>query len=75
MTNEERRQMRMQQIQQFLDSGLSATRWMKLNHMNSATFYLWFNKFREENPERFGAKKRTSSEWIELNRSHRRQAR
>ena len=61
--------MRMQQIQQFLDSGLSATRWMKLNHMSSATFYLWFNKFREEDPERFGTKRQASSEWIELSRS------
>lgn len=67
MTNEERRQMRMRQIEQFLASGMPAAEWMRLNRMSSSTFYLWFNKFRDEDPGRFGRREKPGS-WIEVSR-------
>ncbi len=67
MTNKERRQMRMRQIEQFLASGMPAAEWMRLNRMSSSTFYLWLNKFRDEDPGRFGCREKPGS-WVEVSR-------
>ena len=69
MSPEERRNMRRQQIEQFLASDLNVEEWTKLNHMSQSTFYLWLRRFQQEEPGSFGSESTQRGGWIELSRS------
>ena len=69
MSPEERRNMRRQQIEQFLASDMNVGEWTALNHMSQSTFYLWLRKFQREEPGSFGGESTERGGWIELSRS------
>lgn len=72
MTPAERRHMRFEQIERFLQSDMSATQWAKLNHMHESTFYLWLARYRSEHPSPASPepmqKNRQTTEWIALSK-------
>ena len=69
MNPEERRNMRRQQIEQFLASDMGVMEWTKLNRMSTSTFYLWLHRFQDEDPETFGRREPKGGGWIELSRA------
>ena len=61
----ERKAMRREQIERWLaTSDMSVEQWCKLNRMSTSTFYLWLNKFRDEDPATFG--NRPAPGWVEV---------
>ena len=65
MNLEAHRAMRREQIERWLAAdGMGVVEWCKLNRMATSTFYLWLNRFREEEPEVFG--ERPAKGWIEV---------
>ena len=63
--------MRREQMERWLASdGMTVEEWCRLNRMSTSTFYLWLNKFREEEPESFGQK--AAKGWVEIAREERR---
>ena len=59
MVTKEHRAMRREQMERWLASdGMTVEEWCRLNRMSTSTFYLWLNKFREEEPE---SKRRSDS--------------
>ena len=73
MVTKEHRAMRREQMERWLASdGMTVEEWCRLNRMSTSTFYLWLNKFREEEPESFGQKSSHAavrSEAVEANPS------
>ena len=66
----ERKAMRREQIERWLaTSDMSVEEWCKLNRMSTSTFYLWLNKFRDEDPATFGH--RPAPGWVEVARESR----
>ena len=66
----ERKAMRREQIERWLaTSDMSVEEWCKLNRMSTSTFYLWLNKFRDEDPATFG--RRPAPGWVEVARESR----
>ena len=71
MVAKEHRAMRREQMERWLASdGMTVEEWCRLNRMSTSTFYLWLNKFREEEPESFGQK--AAKGWVEIAREERR---
>ena len=71
MVTKEHRAMRREQMERWLASdGMTVEEWCRLNRMSTSTFYLWLNKFREEEPESFGQK--AAKGWVEIAREERR---
>ena len=69
MVTKEHRAMRREQMERWLASdGMTVED--RLNRMSTSTFYLWLNKFREEEPESFGRK--AAKGWVEIAREERR---
>ena len=61
----ERKAMRRERIERWLATdGMSVEQWCKLNRMSTSTFYLWLNKFRDEDPAAFGS--RPAPGWVEV---------
>lgn len=70
MVTKEHRAMRREQMERWLASdGMTVEEWCRLNRMSTSTFYLWLNKFREEEPESFGQK--AAKGWVEIAREER----
>lgn len=70
MNLEAHRAMRREQIERWLAcDGMGVVEWCKLNRMATSTFYLWLNRFREEEPEVFG--ERPAKGWVEVARQNR----
>ena len=60
MNLEAHRAMRREQIERWLAAdGMGVVEWCRLNRMATSTFYLWLNRFREEEPEVFGERPAT----------------
>lgn len=69
----ERKAMRREQSERWLATdGMSVEQWCRLNRMSTSTFYLWLNKFKDEEPETFGP--RPAKGWIEVARQGRKDA-
>lgn len=66
MTPQERRAMRREQVERYLSSTTTMKSWCELNRVAESTMYAWIARFREEEPDMFGAPR--TSEWIELSR-------
>lgn len=65
MNNAQRKAMRREQMERWLATdGMSVEEWCKLNRMSTSTFYLWLNKFRDEDPATFG--RRPAPGWVEV---------
>ena len=61
----ERKAMRREQIERWLATdGMTVEEWCRLNRMSTSTFYLWLNKFRDEDPATFG--RRPAPGWVEV---------
>lgn len=70
MNLEAHRAMRREQIERWLAAdGMGVVEWCRLNRMATSTFYLWLNRFREEEPEVFG--ERPAKGWVEVARRSR----
>lgn len=71
MVTKEHRAMRREQMERWLASdGMTVEEWCRLNRMSTSTFYLWLNKFREEEPGSFGQK--AAKGWVGIAREERR---
>lgn len=69
MNNKDLRELRRNQVELCLSSGLSIAEWCRLNHIASSTLFYWIGKFRDEEPDGFGASaKSQTSNWIELSK-------
>lgn len=60
---EERRRMRLGQVERMLDSDVTVAEWCKLNHVAESTMYHWLKVYREDS----GGDGRRNG-WIELDR-------
>ena len=73
MDPQARRNMRFEQVERFLASGMQITKWCKLNDMSSSTLYMWLKRYRENEDQRAAEideiqKNKQTTEWIELTR-------
>ena len=67
MNLEAHRAMCREQIERWLAAdGMGVVEWCRLNRMATSSFYLWLNRFREEEPEVFGG--RPAKGWIEVSK-------
>ena len=58
------REMRLQQVERCLDSGMQIKQWCELNKIARSTFYGWLKVYREESK----GKEKSNSDWIEFTR-------
>lgn len=66
---QEIRQTRRRQIEQYLASDMSVVQWCKLNKLSKSTFYKWVERFRHEDPDMFADADQTAGNWLEVTRS------
>lgn len=66
---QEIRQTRRRQIEQYLASDMSVVQWCKLNKLSKSTFYKWVERFRREAPDMFADAGQTAGNWLEVTRS------
>ena len=66
MTPQERKSMRRSQVERCLSADMTIKDWCALNKIPESTMYFWMARFRDEEPEMFGAP--AAGDWIELTR-------
>lgn len=66
---QEIRQTRRRQIEQYLASDMSVVQWCKLNKLSKSTFYKWVERFRHEDPGMFADADQAAGNWLEVTRS------
>lgn len=66
--DQQRVNMRREQVERFLASDSTVSEWCRLNKVSESTFYKWMAYFREAEPESFAGPGR-AGKWIEVSRA------